>query len=401
MSSSAEAVSPRPGWRKWSAWFVALLWALMVVGVLVRVVREPTKSTVFPTYLVAGERWLRAEPLYPTLRGFIYSPLIAALIAPFTFLPKVPGSVVWRLLNLAAYLGATAAWLRRGVSHVPENLWPWVFLAMLPLSIGNLNNGQLNPAMIAAIMAALLAARAERWMLAAFAIGLVTYLKVYPLAAGLLLAVLYPRKLGWRLPLALLVLGLVSLVLQNPRYVLEQYQAWFATRTADQRHVDPADAPRDLWMLLHACGLDLDLRVYLVVQMLGGAAIAAFLFVGQRRGWNGDRLLTALLALVCCWMLLLGPAPESATYIILAPILSCGLVKAFAGRHPVWMRCLAATPLLLLLSIQLITIYGSPRDPLHMSISPLAALIFCAFAVAWVCRSSLWVAPAEPDNLKI
>ena len=307
---------------------------MVVAVILVRIAVRPLSHTVFTTYATAGRHWLEGRNLYPTTNGFIYSPLAAAFFAPFSLLPPGLGNVAWRLLNLAVFLGAVATWLRSGIARIDAPRHALVFLLMLPLSIGNINNGQANPLMIGLIMGAVLAARTERWLAGALCVAVITFFKIYPLAVGLLLVVLFPRKFTWRLGLALLALGALSFVLQRPSYVLEQYHQWIATRTGDQRHYQPDIAPRDLWMLLRVFRIELDLRVYFVVQVLGGGAIAALCMYGRWRDWSTDRLLTALFCLVCCWMLLLGPSPESSTYIILAPAISLAMVEAFSSALP-------------------------------------------------------------------
>ena len=45
----------------------------------------------------------------------------------------------------------------------------------------------------------MIAAGSERWNLAALCIAVAAFFKLYPLAFGLLLAALYPRKLIWQL----------------------------------------------------------------------------------------------------------------------------------------------------------------------------------------------------------
>jgi hypothetical protein len=44
-----------------------------------------------------------------------------------------------------------------------------------------------------------------------------------------------------------------------------------------------------------------------------------------------------LLSLACCWMTVLGPATESATYILLAPIVAWMLVETYA-EPSAWLR---------------------------------------------------------------
>src|SRR5207253_3057448 len=124
-------------------------------------------------------------------------------------------------------------------------------------------------------------------------------------------------------------------------YVAEQYHNWIATRSVDERHYDVENRPRDLWTLMYACGIELKLRHYFFVQILGGAAIAALCAFGRLKQWSTDRLLTTVFTLVPCWMLLLGPATESSTYVILAPAVSLVTVEAFSRQFPQWMRALA------------------------------------------------------------
>src|SRR5581483_10623715 len=58
------------------------------------------------------------------------------------------------------------------------------------------------------------------------------------------------------------------------------------------------------------------------LQVLGGAAVAGLCRYRQRRGWAERPLLTAVLALTTAWMLLLGPSPESCTFVLLGPSLA-------------------------------------------------------------------------------
>ena len=367
------------------------LWTLVITVLFVRTILKPGSQTVFPIFHTAGGRWLNSKNLYQGGTEYRYSPLIAAFFVPFSLLPMWLANLVWRGLNVALYLGAVGTWLRRGTSRIPAGNQAFVFLLMLPLSIGSLNNAQSNPLLIAVIMSALIAARNERWTSAALCIGFVTYLKVYPLAAGLLLTLLFPKKFAWRLAAALLALGALSFILQRPAYVLEQYRSWVATRSVDERHYSVITAPRDLWMLLRVFGIELNLRFYFVVQILGGAAIAALCLFGRLRGWATDRLLTTVFTLVCGWMLLLGPATESATYILLAPAICLAAVEAFSRPFPGWMRSLLAAALVILIGgAAFIAWAGRRRDIWSMSIQPFGTVLFCVFAVAWVFRDSLW-----------
>jgi hypothetical protein len=379
--------------RTRNAWIiVSVLWISLVVVVIVRSLLKPGSRTVFPIFHTAGARWLHGENLYSGRTDYLYSPLVAALFSPLALLPLWLAGIVWRLGVIATYLAAVRAWLRHGAARIPAQNHPLVFLILLPLSIGNFNNAQSNPLVVALVMFALIATRSARWALAALCIGLVAYLKIYPLAAGLLLCVVFPQKFSWRLGVALLALCALSFILQKPAYVAEQYHNWIATRSVDERHYNVDNRPRDLWTLLAACGIELNLRFYFIIQMLGGAMIAALCFVGRLKKWTNDRLLTLIFTLVCCWMLLLGPATESSTYIVLAPAVTLAAVEAFSRPFPRWMQTLAATALGILLGgAAFIAFAGSRRDLWSMSVQQIGTVLFAVFALSWVFRDSLWL----------
>jgi len=376
-------------------WMIVItLWSALIIGVLIRSLLKPGSGTVFPIFHTAGGRWLHGENLYSGGTDYLYSPLVAALFSPLALMPFWLANIVWRLGVVAAYLAAVRAWLRAdtgGPARIPSQNHPLVFLLLLPLSIGSINNAQANPLVVALVMLALITARSARWAIAALCIGIVTYLKIYPLAAGLLLCVIFARRFTWRLVVTLLFLGALSFVLQKPGYVAEQYRNWAATRSVDERHYDMMNRPRDLWTLLFACGIELNLRLYFIIQILGGGLIAALCFAGRLKKWADDRLLTLIFTLVCCWMLLLGPATESSTYILLAPAVSLAAVEAFSRPFPRWMRVLVAAALTILIGgAAFIAFAGRRRDLWSMSIQQIGTVLFAVFALAWVFRDSLW-----------
>ncbi len=387
---AAPLASPRT--RRLSPWAIVIaLWIALIAGVLIRSLLKPGSGTVFPIFHTAGARWLHGENLYSGRTDFLYSPLAAALFSPFALMPLWLANIVWRLSVVAVFLAAVRAWLRDGTARIPEKNHPLVFLVLLPLSIGSINNAQANPLVVALVMFALIAARSARWAVAAVCIGLVAYLKIYPLAAGLLLCVIFPRKFSWRLVVALIALGALSFLLQKPAYVAEQYHNWKENRTVDERHYDIMNRPRDLWTLLYACGLELNLRFYFILQILGGAVIAVLCLVGRVKKWSTDRLLTLIFTLVCSWMLLLGPATESSTYTLLAPAVSLAAVEAFSRPFPRWMRGLIVTVLTILIGgAAFIAFAGRRRDLWSMSVQQIGTVLFVGFALAWVFRDALW-----------
>src|SRR5260221_3991886 len=367
---------------------VITLWATVLLVICVRTALLYPHHDVFVTYVDAGRRWIESQALYPTSRGFVYSPLIAACFAPFSWLPGWMGAVLWRLLNVAIFFGAVFWWLKIGLhNRIPRTSCWLVFLLLLPLSLGNFNNGQVNPLVISLLMIAILAAHLKRWTLSAVCVGISAYLKIYPLSVGLLLVLIYPRQLSWRLALTLIVLGALPFILQQSAYVFEQYQRWFSSKSADDRRIHMDIAPRDFAMVLKVLHINLSSHAVMILQVLAGAALTALCVFGRLRQWSEERLLVCLFTLASCWMLLFGPSTEDATYTMLAPALVLAIVQAFHQPTPSWIRILlCASYAVLLLGSMINSFFGLKKSAYVMSVQPSGALIFAVVAVIWISR---------------
>jgi hypothetical protein len=368
------------------------LWTAILLGVCIRIGVLSHSHDVFATYSEAGRKWIESQALYSYSRGFVYSPLTAAFFALFSWMPFSLGAVLWRLLDAAVFTGAIFWWLQAGLHDRIQTSSYWlVFLLILPLTLGNFNNGQINPLIIGLLMIALLAAAKGRWTLSAICVGICTYLKIYPLSVGLLLVLIYPRRLGWRLGLILILMGALPFLLQQPAYVFEQYKRWFSTRAADDRRLNMDIAPRDFAMILRVFYINLSAAVFLVMQICAGAAAAALCMIGRSQKWSEGRMLVCLFTLGTCWMLLFGPATEDATYAMIAPALSFAMVQAFSQTAPSWMRVLICVSYaVLLFGLTLNAFFGLKKTPYSMSVQPLGALLFAAYTVSWIFNSALW-----------
>jgi hypothetical protein len=364
------------------------LWTAVLLGIWIRIGFFSHSHDVFATYADAGRRWSSSLPLYTYTRGFVYSPLVAAIFAPFSWLPISLGSVLWRFVNAAIFVGAIFWWLKAEISdRIPESSYWLVFLLILPLSLGNFNNGQVNPMIIGLLMVAILAAHEKHWTLCVLALGFSAYLKIYPLSVGLLLVLLYPRQLGWRLASALILMGAASFVLQRPGYVLEQYQRWFHTRAADDRRLNMDIAPRDFAMILRLVHTNLSAQATLLLEMIAGAGAAVICLFGRLKKWSEQRLLICVFTTGTCWMLLFGPTTEDATYAMIAPALAFATVQAFHQKTSLWMRLLVCGSFaFLLLGLILNAFFGLKKTPLTMSVQPFGALLFLGYSILWVFR---------------
>jgi Glycosyltransferase family 87 len=382
---------------------VVALWAFVVLILLVRGMFWNSSHTVVQTYLGAGRHWLAGEPLYKGGRGYVYSPLVAAFFAPLAQLPLWLSMGLWLFVSMAAYIGSVAWALRARLFPQDGNAtYPLVFLLLLPLSIGNFSNAQVNPLVTALLLGGIVALKQGQMTLAAFLLAAPVYFKIYPLAMGLVLMAAFPRRFSWRFLLALAALAGLSFVLQHPTYVASQYQLWYATRSVDNRRFSEIEvAPRDLWMILKLLHVPLVPTVhyaYTAFQVASGAAIAVLAVLGRCRfGWTDRRVLVTVLCLVDAWMLLCGPATESATYIMLAPAAALALVQSLEQGFPPRLRARMLTAYgVFLLALGINSFIHPTKTNLVMSIQPIGALVFVCFVIPWVMR--VWKPQAARDQ---
>jgi hypothetical protein len=402
---------PRPGGIKWPDLdaLAGGLWAVAVATVLARVALSPNRSRVFNVFKAAGARWLEAGALYPHAGEFLYSPLVAAFFALFANLPDGLAGVLWRLGTILPYFLIAELWLQKKHPQAPGARGVGM-LSLLVLSIGNVNNGQTSPLVLALLGGGLIAAGSGRWNVAALCIATTAFVKLYPLAFGLVLAVLYPRKMTWRLAAAVGALFFLSLMLQQPAYVLAQYRGWFACLGADHRRLaDGVGTWRDVWLLLRLAGVPISVAQYALVQALMGALVVAFCLWAQRvRRWAPERLLISVLALGGCWVVLFGPATELATYIFLAPAFAVACASTFG--NPKDLRFTGSVHRLLLIgsffwlaTAELLNAWvPAIRHNLALhALQPIGALGFSASVLVWLLDDSRWQASSPQSTSKV
>ena len=399
MTTASEARSTatlRGRFSRLGMWNIAALavWLVIFLCVAARILANPYRATAFTVYRLAGSHWLHAQHLYEEWRGFVYSPISAVFFAPFGLVPPGWGNLAWTWINAGLFLLGVLSFLRSGIyPGIRPKHFGTVFLLLVPLVLGNLDTGQANPAVIGLLLLAVAAVPKERWSVAALCVAAATYLKIYPLAVGLVLFLMAPRKFSWRLLLALLVLGILPFLFQHWSYVSQQYHEWAMTRSADDRRLYPLkDVPLDLWFLLVRFGhLPVPGVAYTAFQVLSGGAVALFCLVGTRKNWPKERLLGGLLAFVCIWMTLCGPATELQTYVLLAPAIVFTLADMFSRPRPIWLRIgMLVVYLLTVLAVARVSFLPKQKALWILTIQPLAAIVFLACCVGWFLKGSRW-----------
>jgi hypothetical protein len=388
-------------------WIVTarIVWLVALAGLVLRFASGGSHRVyAFNDYMLAGLHWTRGEYLYANWRGFIYSPVIAALFAPFSYLAPVFAYGLWLLVNAAALLGGLAALFKANLfPDLNQKCIGIACLLIMPLGLGNLDVGQANPLVIGLLMFAIAAVRVNRWSLAALCIAIPTFFKIYPLAIGMLICAIAPRRFMWRLLLALLLLAVAPFLFQHWSYVSDQYHAWIQTRISDDRLNYPDKyVPVDLWFLLHWVGhLPIPPWFYTLIQAGTGAATALLCIWGLWKNWKTERVLVALFFLGSVWMPLCGPATESHTYLLMAPALVIALVQSFHDRQPTMLCALLS----LAFALQLINHDSRTLYLFHFkqrwvfSAQPLSALLFLGYCVFWLLNDSFW--PEERLNAEV
>jgi hypothetical protein len=335
-------------WKRWVAlgpWVrtAVLVWVLMTVVLCTRSALMPHKQSVYPIWKTAGHDWLTGHDLYEECGdrhrvGFRYGPLVAGAFTVCDLLPERLGNVLWRLLGLGAFLFAVTWWLR---SALPLSLGAKqqavFFLLLAPLALGTLNNGQANLLLVALMLLTVTGAVVGRWSLAAGCIALAVTFKVYPIALALLLAVAYPKRFPVRFLVALAILAALPFLMQHPEYVLRQYRLWWErlrTGDAHRRYWPLRDAYRDVWMLIRAWKLPVSLFAYTILQLAGAAVCGLLTLLVCLRRWADKDLCLVALSLATGWMLVLGPSPESCTFVLVGPALIGWIFQTHLEHRP-------------------------------------------------------------------
>lgn len=359
-----------------------LIWSISITGAALA---GPTRSSSFIDYYKAGGRWLVQEPLYATSPRFLYSPLAASIYSVVARLPEGAAAFLTRFAS-GVVLGL-ALWVAgRVLLAFCGNELSASLLLILPLALPNLKAGQANILILSLGLTAVAAAKTMRWLACAACIGFMCYWKVYPIVLGLVLCLLFPKELTWRLVLVLLALFALSVVVGTPAYVLGQYRDWFAflTKTHQSHFTHYTSKWRDAYLLVNVAGGHLKPQAWALVQGAGGGIIAAICWLGQRCAWARTRLLFVAYALATAWMLLFGPGTEAATYVLLSAPVVYLLICIYRRGSPGLLSLIAAIYLGLLgFDLFFSSLPRSDRLPLVAAAQPCIAMAFCGVLARW------------------
>jgi hypothetical protein len=361
------------------------LWFISVAIVCFRIYTHPGWHSVFPTYRDAGAAWIQQAQIYAAPGIFLYSPLVAAFFSPFAFVSQNVAEVLWRLLlGLALPL---ALWFNaRTLFDFSKNQFACLLLLILPLTLSSLNNGQANIVIMVLFLVAAAAASQSRWFICAFCAAFAVYWKIYPIAFALLLAVVFPKKLTFRILLVLIGLFVISLFLQKSSYALQQYGDWLVNLASDRRRAHEYYGRwRDFYLLLRMLGIPISTMWWTVVEVTAGAVAAAICILGTIRHWPRATLLLGAMSLAIVWMLLFGPATEAATYALIAVPSAYLLIAGWSEVSQSALRVVSTLTYLGFVSAHILNSWFPIKKNVYLihAIQPCLTLCFCAALFFW------------------
>jgi len=192
--------------------------------------------------------------------------------------------------------------------------------------------------------------------------------------------VIEPRRFAPRLFLTVAVGFALPFGLQSPEYVSQQFADWFDRVRADDRTDQPMERGyHDFQKLLRRWGEPTPLAAYRGMEVLAGCVAAGLVYASRRQSRDHRVQLCAGLGLI--WCSLFGPATESATYMLLAPVAAQAVI-AVTGQ-PLWERFCVRGAYLLLISVPVALWFPrSVSDP-YRALIPQAhgALILLAWII--------------------
>jgi hypothetical protein len=316
---------------------------------------------------------------------FRYGPLFAVALTPLAVLPTWLGGILWNWLNLGLFFWSVCALARRVFPCHWTLSREAAFLFLVLMGSGRtIWSAQSNPLIFAAVAAAAIAILDQRWWLAAVLLAAPVHIKVWPLAAALLLIACWPRQLGWRFTVALVVLAAVPLLVKPPAVVWARYCDWYTAMMGPMLKI--RHQYRDAWTIWHdLVNPSIDLHAYLLVQLATAAGALILCLWQKRRLRSTAKLLTFVLGMWTAWQLAFGPGTERNTFGVIAPLTAWATVVALA-EHRGRVVMLTAIFFMDVLAIGHVERTLEPFFLAARAVHPLGVLLFAGWLIYYACH---------------
>ena len=367
-----EAVSGRVAWVAW-----AVLAVVVCVFVTDKIQHRPHEWLTNRSEEYASHQWWSQGDLYRPFdrEFFLYLPHAAILYTPFHLGPNLLRNLLVRIVYLGLFAAALYVFAGLGDPRRRGQRFLLMTLVCIPLTGHSAQGAQMNLPLGACMLLAAVAIARGRWTWAMVALVLGVALKPLGVVWLLLAVGLWPRELGWRGAVGLVVLAAFPFAFGPPDYVVRQYGDFVHKMTVE---IAPTRGFRDIHGLLNAgLGLDVSHGAMLVVRAVAAFATFAIALVARRR-WDRTGAALALYVLGATYLMLFNPKTEGPTYTLLGPAIGVLLAWAVLG--------LGNLPLALL---QVAVAYGIAYSweiwgPRQYWFRPLLALVFLLVAAATI-----------------
>ena len=360
------------------------LWLVLTVVIAGKTLENPKNHSTYPLFHDASRAWWNGIDVYDrnVFEGdYRYGPSFAMALGPIAWLPYRIGAVLWALMNVGIAYGAIRALARRVLPGMESALARNLLLAVSVLPSAHcLYASQTNLLVFSLVTFAAIAILDERWWLAVLLLAIPVHIKVWPLAGALLLAACWPRRLWWRLPVALAAVAALPLLAKPPAWVGDQYIQWYQylVGPSQNRHTY-----RDAWTIWELISAHVDPRLqpprwYAVLQLTAAAA-ALGLCLWQAKRASPQRQVLFVLACWTSWQLVFGPGTERNTFALIAPLTSWAVVVAVLEKRAPWLMGLSFLLTVLAAAIG----GGEDRFPWLQALHPVGIMLFFAWFLIW------------------
>ncbi len=388
IAGSMAAFEPAGAMRRARRGIVGL-WCVIAVALCCKAWFAPADHTTYPCFEAGARCWQADRDMYDTAicgHEYRYSPTFSVLFLPFASLPTHWGGMLWSLLNVAVLVWS----LRRSVQDLlPANWTPLALVAFHALvalaSLRGLWSAQSNLLIFSCIAVGAASIARRQWWLAATLLAAPVYIKVWPLAAGMLFVAAWPRQLGWRFTISMIALALIPFATRPLGIVVGHYHEFVAALVGpmQERHIY-----RDAWTIWELLLPPVNPRGYQALQLAAaGGALAVTLWARWRqisgRITTGSALST-ILGIWTVWQLVFGPGVERNTICLIAPLTAWGLILSHQSASTwgrLWMG--AGFVLTTLFSFGVFERLLLPVTPAALAALPCGSLCFAVWLLRY------------------
>jgi hypothetical protein len=295
-------------------------------------------------------------------------------------LPTVWGGLLWIWLNVGVFFWTLRAFMRRILpgDWTPQREGIYLILVLLATA-RSFWSGQSNMLIFSLVALGFMAIADKRWWRAALMLSIPVHIKVWPVAAALLLIARWPRKLALRFGVCVLGVAAIPFLIKPFTWVCKQYAGWYALLVGPAQH---RHSYHDAWTIWEQLFPPVNPHAYIALQLLTAAAVLGLCLWQAWRRQPVARLLLFMLVTWASWQMLFGPATERNTFGLIAPLTSWGLIACFEQKR--WRPLMAlAFAMMVGASCGAIERFAGHYIPLAPAGHPIGVLLFAAWFLWW------------------